>query len=99
MRLTHRDAWRTYAGGCAAASDRYSYDVDTTVGRYFITPRSDPHNVERHRGYLVQFANTAGALQGGLWQTLHPLTTLPAARRLCQRHMVAHGGAIVYRRS
>ena len=64
--------------------------METPVGRYYISPISATHNVERHLGYAVAVANTAGVLQGGLWQTLHPLTTLPHARRLCQQHMERH---------
>ena len=92
MHLTHRDAWNTYAGGTSAASDRYSYDVQTEIGDYKIWPISAANNCERHIGYRVWFCNVKGHLQGGLWQLIANLTTLPKARRLCREHLEQHNG-------
>jgi len=92
MFLTHPDAWNVYAGGTCAASDRHSYDVQTTIGDYNIWPISAKNNCEHHIGYRVYFLNVKGHLTGGLWQTLANLTTLPEARRLCRNHLEQHDG-------
>lgn len=94
MRLTNRNAWDTYAGGTAAASDRYAYQSRSTIGNYSVQPNSSKHNVNRHIGYRVHFLNVFGKLSGGLWHDLG-MVTLPEARRRCQKHMEENGGEYV----
>ena len=88
MKLTHPDAWHTFAGGTSAASDRHSYSAVLNCGEYRIWPVSSARNVERHIGYRAYFVNTHGATCGGLWQPLEHslLLTLPQARRACRNH-------------
>lgn len=101
MKLTHPDAWNTFAGGICAASNRNSYSARIAdVGTYFIDPISAPSNTERHIGYQVQFCDDVGALalrgSSGLYRFLSAdgesfhqatLMTLPVARRITQQHL------------
>lgn len=94
-KLTNRAVWHVHGGGIATADDRSGYDAYTTIGRYMIQPVSSPHNCQRHIGYNVMFCNEKGALNCLLYTTIKKLTTLPEARRLCQKHMLDNGGEIV----
>lgn len=103
-KLTHPDAWNTYAGGTFAAPDRHAYDSKTTIGTYSIQPIGHRHNSNRHMGYRVHFINDKGKITApgtGLWNILKGtelqpgLCTLPEARRLCQQHLEANNGEVI----
>ena len=82
LRLT----WHVHAGGTAARPDKYGHTAMTDVGTYHIWPVSSPHNVNRHVGYIIHFANTAGRIGGGLWHRLDGCVNLAAAKRIATEH-------------
>ena len=76
MKLTHKDVWHIYAGGCWAAQDKCGYKAITSIGNYSIQPISHRHNVNKHLGYVVNFENVLGKVGGGLNQRLYGVASL-----------------------
>jgi hypothetical protein len=82
--------WDMSAGGVCARDDKHGYSKRTDIGTYFISPISSRYNVNRHVGYLVQFANDRGMIdQAGLWRDLSVsprYVNLREAYKLCNSH-------------
>ena len=77
--------WHMSAGGTFAAAGKHGYSIFPSVGNYYISPVSWPNG--RHRGYLVQFANTQGKLPGPLlWRTLGTVSSPNQGVILAQSH-------------
>jgi hypothetical protein len=85
--------WGVTAGGTFAAPDKHGYTYYCDIGEYHISPISSKTNVNRHIGYLVQFANSLGKVHsnGGLWKDLSKTkVNLVTAKRLCREHYEAN---------
>jgi hypothetical protein len=96
MKLTHPDAWHTFAGGTFAAPDKHSYQAITTIGNYCIDPVSLKSNSNHHIGYAVRFENVLGQLSGGLHVRFagESLVNLTKARKLCDEHCRSNNGTL-----
>ena len=79
--------WSTYAGGTGAPEGKHGYTWYPEMGEYHIDVVTTPTG--RFVGYRVMYANTKGAISGGLWHW--PLyqaafRTVHAAKAAAIRH-------------
>jgi hypothetical protein len=58
--------WQIYAGGISSAPGKNSFKFCSEKGEYYIDPICFPKS-NKHRGYMVKFADTKGILAAGLW--------------------------------
>lgn len=79
--------WSVHAGGTSAPEGKYGYTWYPELGEYHIDVVTTPTG--RFVGYRVMFANTKGAVSGGLWHgPLYQASfrTVHAAKAAAVRH-------------